>query len=379
MTDWHARHRAEDHLDPVRQDGGVTDRRLVDDLLAFAAIPSPTFAEGERLAWLERRLAVLPGHSRRDDAGNLIWSWRGAPGGGDDARPELALLAHVDTVFGAGEDLGIREDGGTLRGAGIGDNAAGVVVTLHVVGALLGEGALRRPGAVAFTVGEEGLGNLRGAHAAVAGLRPRAVVAVEGHGLDEVALDAVGSLRARVRVHGPGGHSWGARGTPSAIHALLGAGAALAQTGTADAPVNVGRIEGGGAINQIAGSAELTIERRSLDQADLDAFAARLAALTVPSPLSIAVETLGERPGGRQDPDHPLVHAVRAVRTELGLPWRLDTGSSDANAALAAGVPALVLGCSRGGEMHTHEEHLDAASLATGADQLDRLLRALLG
>ena len=84
--------------------------------------------------------------------------------------------------------------------------------------------------AVAFTVGEEGLGDLRGARAACAALEPHAVIALEGHGLDEVMIDHVGSVRARVAVTGPGGHSWWDRETPSAVHALVGIASDLVAT-----------------------------------------------------------------------------------------------------------------------------------------------------
>ncbi len=159
-----------------------------------------------------------------------------------------------------------------LVGPGIGDNAAAVVVAMHVVGELLSAQKVA-PGALVFTVGEEGLGNLRGITAACAELEPEAVVAVEGHGLEHVIVDAVGSLRASVRVTGPGGHSWVDRGRPSAIHALLELGASLARESSTDVPVNVGLVSGGRSVNTIAGEAELAVEARALDEAALDRFA----------------------------------------------------------------------------------------------------------
>ena len=77
------------------------------------------------------------------------------------------------------------------------------------------------PLAVAFTVGEEGLGGLRGARHACRELAPEAVLALEGHGSDRVFTDAVGSLRVRLTMTGPGGHSWWDRGRPSAVHELV--------------------------------------------------------------------------------------------------------------------------------------------------------------
>ena len=36
----------------------------LDDLLALARVPAPTFDEGDRIAWLQRRLAGAPGRAR---------------------------------------------------------------------------------------------------------------------------------------------------------------------------------------------------------------------------------------------------------------------------------------------------------------------------
>ena len=345
---------------------------LLDDVVALAETPAPTFAEGERLGWLEARLAEAPGRLARDRAGNLIWSW-------GEGRPRLAVAAHVDTVFPAGTDLTVRRDGEDLVGPGVGDNAAAVVVAVHVTEAFLAEaGEQAAPGAIAFTVAEEGLGNLAGAREAVRGLAPEAFVALEGQMLDEVVVDAVGSVRARVTVTGPGGHSWSDRGAASAIDGLLELAARLRALSAPEAPVNIGTIAGGRAVNAISDRAELVVERRALSQAPLEEFATGLETLSLPAPLAVEVEILGRRPAGRLDRESPLLAAVLAVRSRLGLEPRLGEGSTDANAALAAGVPALCIGCSRGAQMHSLQERIDASTLALGAAQLDGVLRYFL-
>ncbi len=60
------------------------------------------------------------------------------------------------------------------------------------------------PLVIVFTIGEEGLGGLRGARHACRELAPEAVLALEGHGIDRVFTDAVGSLRVQLTVTGPG-------------------------------------------------------------------------------------------------------------------------------------------------------------------------------
>lgn len=347
----------------------MTTDQLVADVLELAAIPAPTFAEEARLDWLEERLTAADGRRFRDVAGNLVWRW-------GDGRPELAILAHVDTVFSAETPLSFRRAEGRLIGPGIGDNAAAVVVALHAASEFLGEGPAR-PGAVVFTVGEEGLGNLRGAIAACQGLQPAAVVAVEGHGLERVLVDAVGSARLRVLVEGSGGHSWVDRGRPSAVHGLLALGQELLAQATPDNPVNLGTISGGQSVNTIAAQAELIAEMRSLDEEPLDAFVGAAESL-VHEPLTVTVEGVGRRPAGRLDRASPFLATVRSVRRDLGLPDELEAGSTDANAALARGIPAVALGCSYGQGMHTTGEWIESDALKLGLRQLAGVLERLL-
>ncbi len=344
---------------------------IVEDIEALAAIPAPTFAEQARLGWIERRLAAAPGERCRDAVGNLLWSW----GGG---RPDLVVAAHVDSVFPADTKLGSTRAGGDLVGPGVGDNAAAVAVALTVTESLLAGGPLAA-GAVAFTVGEEGLGNLRGATSICERLRPAAFVALEGHGLEHVIVDAVGSLRARLTVIGPGGHSWVDRGAPSAINGLLRCAHELLGLGDATAPVNIGTIAGGRSVNTIADRAQCLVERRALGDAPLQELAAALRALAVDDGLALEVETLGQRPAGRLARDAPLLAAVREVRARLGLPDELGDGSTDANAAIARGIPAVCLGVARGSGMHTLDERIDVGSLDLGAAQLREVMCRLLG
>jgi tripeptide aminopeptidase len=334
-----------------------------EELAGFAAIPAPTGAEHERLGWLERRLGAAPGSRRRDAAGNLIWSFA-------DGRPQLLVMAHVDTVFDAGTELRFERDGDALVGPGVGDNATAVMA---VVWAL--EQTAPPPGlVVAFTVGEEGLGNLRGARHACGELTPARAIAVEGHGLDHVVVEHVGSIRARVAVSGPGGHSWRDRGTPSALHELLELAGRLVGEGA-----NVGRLTGGGAVNAIASQAEMFVELRSLQDPQLERFEQRLGGLSVPPPLRLEHEVVGHRGAGAIDAAHPLVRSVIAARRSVGLAEAYGAGSTDANAAAALGIPAVGIGCADGSGMHTVHERIDLPSLELGVRQLEAVLAGAAG
>jgi tripeptide aminopeptidase len=338
-----------------------------DELARFTAVPAPTGSEAARIAWLEARLTLAGGSLERDEVGNLLWRF-----GNRSEPPELLLLAHVDTVFAGVDEIEVVREGGELIGPGVGDNAAAVMAVIWTLRSL---SSVPSGLVVAFTVGEEGLGNLRGALHACRSLRPAMAIAVEGHGLDEVVTEHVGSTRSRLSVFGPGGHSWSDRGTPSAIHALLPIGAALARSGA-----NVGKVSGGGAVNAIASEAELLVERRSVDQVELDEFEASMARFSVEPPLRLECEIVGRRPAGRIDRDHRLVRAVLDARRSLRLTdGPFGAGSTDANAAAAFGIPAVSIGCTRGSGMHTMGERIELEPLELGCRQLSAVIAAVLG
>jgi tripeptide aminopeptidase len=339
------------------------------DAVALAELHGGTGHERVRIDWLQRRLRHAPGIRSVDDVGNLVWTFGPPP-------YRLAVLVHVDDVFDEAAVRGVTQRDGWLCGPGIGDNAIAVATTVAVAERALA-GSL--PVAVVFTVGEEGLGGLRGARHACRELAPEAVLALEGHGCDRVFTDAVGSLRARVTVTGPGGHSWWDRGRPSAVHelvrllhGLLGAAAA------AQLPLNVGLIDGGTGVNAIAARASATVEWRAADQAALDGQGAALADLEVSPGLRLSVQRLDRRPAGSVPLTHPLVAAVLRARASIGLPPATGDGSTDANAALAIGIPAVALGCCEGEDMHAPTERIRADSIVTGAEQLRAVLAEVL-
>jgi tripeptide aminopeptidase len=356
---------------------------IASDAVALAELDGGTGHEQVRIDWLRRRLHEAPGHRSVDNVGNLVWTFGPPP-------YRLAVLVHVDDVFGEGTARGVTERDGWLCGPGIGDNAVAVATTIAVAERVLAERVLAERVlaeaarleppqlAIVFTVGEEGLGGLRGARHACRELAPAAVLALEGHGCDRIITDAVGSLRVRITVTGPGGHSWWDRGRPSAVHELVHLLDRMIASAPARRPVNVGVIEGGTGVNAIAARASATVEWRSIDQAELDRQEAALDGLKASAGLQLSVERLDSRPAGSISADHPLLAAVQRARRSIGLPATTGDGSTDANAALAAGIPALALGCCVGENMHSGAERIRADSIVTGARQLSAVLQEVL-
>ena len=140
------------------QDTAFDPAAIAADAVALAELQGGTGNERIRIEWLQRRLKEAPGRQHVDGVGNLVWTFGPPP-------YRLAVLVHVDDVFDEATVRGVRQRDGWLCGPGIGDNAIAVATTVAVV-----EGALVEPPesgllplVVVFTVGEEGLGGLRGA------------------------------------------------------------------------------------------------------------------------------------------------------------------------------------------------------------------------
>lgn len=342
-------------------------------LTRIATTPAPTFEEdvrGDLIAQLWRDFGHGP---ERDEVGNVIVRL------GPREGKALVLASHLDTVFSRGTDLTVREKRGRLSGPGLGDNSASLAVLTALLRDLRPQG-LSRPLWFVANVGEEGLGDLRGAkhllarHAEDIG----AFVAVDGY-LGLAVTKAVGVRRYKATFSGPGGHSWGDK-APSALHALGLAITALYSLPLPHSPrttLNVGEAKGGNSVNSIAASAELLLDLRSLDARALESLEERalsaLGGAARSANVDVKTEKVGDRPGGDLAAD-ALLRLARRAAESVGVELRTAASSTDANAATPHGIPALALGVYRGGNAHREDEWIAPDSLSVGLTMLRRFV-----
>lgn len=361
-----------DSLAPQRRRLQSLDDEIVRTQVALAEIPAPTGSEEARAAEVARRMRVLGLAVRFDEAGNVIGRREGRLPGAH----QVAVCAHLDTVFPGDADVRVRDDGGRLWSPGIGDNARGLAGMLALARIADGETLVTdRPIDFVATVGEEALGDLRGAkhYFATAGRDAAAAIMLDGAGDERVVHRAVGSRRYRLRFTGQGGHSWSAYGLANPLHAAACAAAALAALIIPQEPrsaLTVARIAGGLSINAIPGDALVEVDLRSVSQEvleRLDGEIRRAADVAVAQenarrahgtpPLRAQVERLGDRPGGQTSAHHPLVVAAIEATRLIGREPELAAASTDANVPMALGIPAIALGAGgRGGDAHTLQE-----------------------
>jgi tripeptide aminopeptidase len=360
---------------------------FIDEQARICQIPAPPFKEEVRGKELERlfKQAGLQ-NVRIDKVGNVIGVRPGA-----SAHPNLVLAAHLDTVFPEGTDVKVARDGTMLKGPGIGDDCRGLVVVLGVIRAL-NEARVQTPGTITFVanVGEEGLGDLRGAknlfNDSLKGQIDK-FISVDGTGLS-VTNVGVGSYRYRVEFKGPGGHSFGAFGMANPIQAM---GRAIARIDAFEVPsnpkttFNVGRVGGGTSVNAIPFECWMEVDMRSSDKTSLEnvheKFKAAVAEAVAEEnkrwnnrgPVTVSPDLVGLRPAGSTPADSAIVITAAAVSKIFGFSGRLGEGSTDSNVPMNLGIPAVTIG---GGGMGT-----GAHSLGEAFDTKDSYLgtqRALL-
>lgn len=357
------------------------EERTISDQIKICEIPAPTFHEERRAAWLKDRFIELGlKNVRFDKVGNVLGERPGK-----DTGPVLVLAAHLDTVFPIETDVKTKREASIIKGPGIGDDCRGLAAILAVARAM-NEAKIETGGTIIFVanVGEEGLGDLRGVrHLFDEELKGRAThfISVDGVGMD-VTNTAVGVVRYRATFTGPGGHSYGAFGLPSPIHAM---GRAIEKISRFDVPqqpkttFNVGKVEGGTSVNSIAHTAWMEVDMRSVSAEELGKLEARFKhavqsavdeenqARPNKSPIAIELKIVSQRPAGVQPADSPIVQTALAAGNALGVKPRLTASSTDSNIPISLKIPAITIDGGGGGKgAHSLDEYFDTTDSHLG-------------
>ncbi|MEX2467822.1 MAG: M20/M25/M40 family metallo-hydrolase [Gemmatimonadota bacterium] len=350
------------------------DAATMRDLRELTQIPAPPFMEtlrGERFREMLEEAGV--DSTWVDEEGNVIGLRRGSGGG-----EVIAFTGHLDTVFPEETDLTIQERGDTLYAPGIADDTRGLAALLATLRAM-NEADVTTSADILFvgTVGEEGLGDLRGVKHLFRDGGPRidAFISIDGTGHTGITHQALGSHRYRVTIHGPGGHSWGAFGLANPQHAL---GRAIAHFDVAADAItrsgprtsyNVGRIGGGTSVNSIPFEGWMEVDMRSESPASLDridgAFQRAMeraveeanATRRRGEDLTLELDMIGNRPSGEIPETDPFVRRAIAATRHFGLEPSLGRSSTDSNIPISQGIPAITIGGGgSGGAAHSLDE-----------------------
>ena len=348
-----------------------TEPQTIREQFRITEIPAPPFKEDRRADYyLEQMHARGLSDAYIDSEGNVIGIRKGTGGG-----PTFLIAAHLDTVFPEGTDTRVELRGGRYYAPGIGDDTRGLAALLSVID-VLNESEINTVGDIIFAgnVGEEGRGDLRGIkaifrdHPYIDGF-----VSVDGTRLRRITNGGTGSRRFEFHFKGPGGHSFGAFGLASAIHAMGRAIAKISEIETPRFPkttFTVGTVEGGTSVNSIAADAIFAIDMRSNDREQLAQLVARAKELALEAVdeentrwgesdiITVDFNLIGDRPAGRTPPENPIVQVAALAFDELGIELQeLSTSSTDSNVPMSLGIPAITIaGGGNGGGAHSPGE-----------------------
>ncbi|WP_373330664.1 M20/M25/M40 family metallo-hydrolase [Salmonirosea aquatica] len=333
----------------------------VKNLRMLTEIPAPPFMEQERGRVYADLLRTAGADSVwTDEVGNVLALRRGKT-----RKKKVVLEAHLDTVFPEGTDVKIKQKGDTLYAPGIGDDTRGLAMVLTVLD-VMEKTSLETDADVLFigTVGEEGLGDLRGVKKlfSTPGLKIDSYIAIDGLGSTSITHRGLGSHRYKVTFKGPGGHSSGAFGLVNPHGAL--ARAIYYFTQSADTftkqgvrtTYNVGVIGGGTSVNAIPFESYMQVDMRSespeqlsgidklFQEAVQKALKEENAMKRLGPDLTVDIELVGDRPSGSIPESSPLVQRAIAATKYVGQEPALRVGSTNSNIPFSKGIPAITMG-----------------------------------
>ncbi|MBC3540605.1 M20/M25/M40 family metallo-hydrolase [Rufibacter sediminis] len=344
------------------------------DLITLTEIPAPPFKEEVRgRKYAEMLRAAGADSVWTDEVGNVLARRKGKNG-----TKTVVMEAHLDTVFPEGTDVKVKQKGDTLYAPGIADDTRGLAMVLSVLKTLEKTG-LETEADVLFigTVGEEGLGDLRGVKHLFSEKGPKidSYIAVDGTGIGSVTNRGLGSHRYRITFKGPGGHSSGAFGLANphnalgrAIHYFAVEADKFTKEGIRTT-YNVGVIGGGTSVNSIPFESWMEVDMRSESPERVEGIDKLLQAAVQRAlqeenqmkrsgaNLTVDVKLIGDRPAGGVDPGVALVQRSVAATRFLGTEPALRVGSTNSNIPFSKNVPAVTIGSGgTGGGAHALEE-----------------------
>jgi glutamate carboxypeptidase len=359
---------------------GARRGELADDLVGYAEQETPSddlALLGKGLAhveeWLTDRLGEPAGRARHESTehGDVVVLEYAGKG----AHP-LALLAHYDTVWGAGtlDDWPVRVDGDRITGPGVFDMKAGLVQAVWAVRALRAAGVPHPPLRLLLN-GDEEIGSPFSRPLIERACADAAAVLVfeaSADGAVKTGRKGVGIFDLRVR----GVESHAGLDPESGSSAIDEIARLVLQLHAAAEPaagttVNVGVLQGGTRSNVVAGSARAGVDVRVRSVQAQERIDQLLRGLAPRDPrVRVTVRGGWNRPVMEPSTAIASVYALAHRAAErLGFELRETSvgGASDGNFAAAMGRPVLDGLGAVGGGAHARHEHVSIEGMVERA------------
>jgi len=370
----------------------IVPERLRTHFLDLVRIDSLSRREGAIAARLAAELREVGAEVEFDDAGTTLGGETGnliahLPGRGGGAP--LLLCAHMDTVEpGIGvspviEDDVIRSDGRTVLG---GDDKSGIAIVMECARVCRQSNVPHPPLEIVFTICEE-VGLLGARHLDLSRVRATRGLVFDSDAVGFVFTKAPGSTLVRVTVRGRAAHAGMA--PEAGISAIRVAADAIAgmRLGRIDleTTANLGRIEGGRAVNIVPDEVRIEGEARSHDPDKLAAQCDHMRACFADAAgrhpgatVEVALEPM-YRPMSVDD-DAPIMRLLREAAALVGRPITAAGmgGGCDANVLNQRGLEVVNLGTGMR-EIHTTNEWLKVSDMVAAAEVTLAAIRLAAG
>lgn len=370
---------------------------IIDEWIKLVEIPAPSTKEQRRAEYMRAEMQKAGLTDIKVDAMSNVSGVRKGTGGG----PVVVFCAHMDTVFPEGTDLTVKREGDVLRAPGIGDDTSNLMATLEMFRALQ-RGDIATYGDLIFLASaQEEVGLLGAKHwLETSGYTPDMFVAVDLSS-EEVWYGALRITQYKFFYTSPGAHTMESRDGPSPAKAVSSAIAAMYEIrlppvasglGSFKLPViNVGMLGGGTVVNAVPREAWFTVDLRSLEtptqnrlEQEVELTAKQIAdrhGVGFRPEKRMAVDYSKARPQAERL-KHVVVQTALATSNyfrKAGTPAIVaaDVGSTDANMAVAMGIPAVAVGAVTERFAHRLEENADASSIVPGIKSLIALAVSL--
>ncbi|PYE51704.1 M20/M25/M40 family metallo-hydrolase [Paenibacillus barcinonensis] len=357
----------------------INEQRVIQQFMELVQIDSETKHEQNISKVLKEQFAGLGLHVYEDDtmnqtghgAGNLVITMEAS---GVEGVDPIFFTCHMDTVTPGqgikpelGQDGWIRSDGTTILGA---DDKAGIAALFEAIRVIQENNIPHGKIQFVITVGEESA--LAGARA----MNAKDIDAAFGYALD--SNGAVGTIcvaapaRAEILMNIYGKSAHAGVNPEDGISAIQVAAKAIAamKLGRIDGETtaNIGRFQGGSALNVVCDFVQIEAEARSIVQEKIERQVAEMreALETTCRKYGATAEFRSEikYPAFGFHDDHEVVQlAQRAIRS-LGLETSTfaSGGGSDANVFNGFGIPTVNLAVGYE-DIHTTKERIRAADI----------------
>lgn len=366
-------HNLAGELEPFRE-------MLLANVVMISEIPAPTFAEKDRITFLEQRFTESGLQSTSiDELGNVVGVLPGSEG-----RQTILLTAHTDTPFPLSQNHSCTLETKRIFGPGIADNSLGLAVLATLPTLLEGLGIrLKNDILLLGATGSLEQGNQRGLRFFL-GNTKRSIAAglsIEGAPLGRLHYRSMASLGGMISCHI--NRRVSQKSAIAILNRIINRLEQIDLPGLSHTGLVLGEISGGASYKIPARNAQLTFQLRS----DIDeiVFDIRNQINVIlddegrETGVSCHLEDIARTQAGGLESDHTLVVLARKIMAKLGIPYRDSIYSAIISGYVEQDIPAICLGITEADNINYPDEYVEIDPILTGVAQVIGVLMAIDG